>query len=705
MIPSPSPSDTHRSPVAEGTGRFRPRTGLLRTIGSDLISSEIVAVIELVRNCYDADATQVDLVFSEPEDPSAAKMEIRDDGHGMSREVLLGPWLEPATDHKSRRGSGRTAGERSPGGRRRLGSKGVGRFATQRLGNILEVRTRTEDSSYELAARFDWRDLEKNAYLDEVRIPWREDDPRHVKPHGTHLVVAQLRDRWTPDRFEKLRLGLSRLVSPEAAADFRIRITINGAPEDIAAAIDVQSAMYSIRGDVDEVGRATITYSDINGDHEVWERSVFWPVDRRQRCGSFAFRINAWDLDRGPLDLFLQSTSSRFGVREFRRIIREHSGISLYRDGFRILPYGEPGNDWLRLDGRRVNNPTLRLSNNQLLGSIHLTADANPELKDQTNREGLVSNEAYDHLVEVVRELLGYLEVRRFGARRAMDVDWSRGVSSLPTLHDDVESSQVDHLINKLLDGHSDGTGAAAALREHVRSFRDSTADAVRHYAGLATSGQMSALVVRQIAHPLRQAKSELRLAASDLEGEQFSKEDLLDLRGYVRAALERIEQVETRLDKLDPLAVSKRGRRVALHPLLDLVSEAMEPFVAEASRVGVALEVRGDSSIAVRTNRDIVHQVLANLLDNAIWFASQGGARSPAVVVSLSPRGFSVSDNGPGIPDDIRDDLFEAHFTTREDALGLGLTLSRDLLKTIGGRIKVAQTRPATIAVEFGRE
>ena len=698
----PSSFDSMPAPISEGTGRFRPRTGLLRTIGSELISSEVVAVIELVRNCYDADATEVDLVFVAPEDPQNATLAIRDNGHGMSKEILLGPWLEPATDHKSGRGKGANGGERSPMGRRRLGSKGVGRFATQRLGSVLEVRTRTHDSAHELIARFDWSDLEKNAYLDEVRIPWREGDPVHIEGHGTDLHISQLRDRWTPDRFDRLRLGLSRLVSPEAKADFAIRIVINGAAEDIEPAIDVDAAMYAIRGTIDGSGHARIEYSDINGDHEVWDRTVFWPGDPQQQCGPFAFRINAWDLDRGPLDLFLESTSSKLGVRDFRRLIRDHSGVSLYRDGFRILPYGEAGNDWLRLDSRRVNNPTLRLSNNQVLGSIHLTADGNPELKDQTNREGLVSNEAYGHLVDVVRELLGYLEIRRFAARRAMDVDWTRGVSSLPRLHDDGTDSQISRLIGRLAEGDADRTDAASALREHIQSFRESTADAVRYYAGLATAGQMSGLVIRQLEHPIRQVKSELSLAVADLVGGQLTHDELDDVQAYVQGALNQMEAIEQRLRTLDPLAIGKRGRRAAVHKLHDLVSEVLEPFEPEANRLGVALEVRGDVSTEVRTNRDVAQQVLALLLDNAIWFAAQGKVRSPAVVVRLTDSGFSVSDTGPGIARDHRTSVFEPHFTTRDDAHGLGLTLARDLLKTVGGRLRLSSARKTTFVVEL---
>ena len=156
--------------VDQGFGKIRPRARLIRALGEELISNEIVAILELVRNCYDADAHLVEIHFSDPHRPESASLEIRDDGHGMPKEVLLGPWLEPATDHKSSEASGPYAGDRSPGGRRRLGSKGVGRFATRRLGRHLALCTRT-DSRHELQADFDWQILEEQGrFLDQLRI-------------------------------------------------------------------------------------------------------------------------------------------------------------------------------------------------------------------------------------------------------------------------------------------------------------------------------------------------------------------------------------------------------------------------------------------------------------------------------------------------------------------------------------------------------
>lgn len=692
--------------VSEGKGRIRPRARILRTIGADLISSEVVAVIELVRNCYDADATLVRLIFDNPEDPGEARLQIRDDGHGMTKETLLGPWLEPATDHKGGTPSSGSGGERSPGGRRRLGSKGVGRFASQRLGDHLTVRTRAMRSQTELSAWFDWAELEKGKYLDELQVPWKESHPAHIESgHGTHLVVTRLRDRWTPDRFQKLRLGLARLISPTLRDHFRIQIEINGAKELIEPVVGLDEAMYSIKGHVDSRGHCLIRYSDLSGVDEAWERTVVWPEDNRVNCGPLDFRIAAWDLDSVPLRHFLKETGKKVGLREFRRVIRDHSGVSLYRDEFRILPYGESDNDWLRLDRRRVNNPTMRLSNNQILGSVHLTADGNPELRDQTNREGLVTNDAYAHLQEVVLELLGYLETRRFAARRSMDLDWQRRTSSLPAL--DPSGSDV---LSRILDGLGAGNGSQGEAAEEIRraftGLRESSAEVIRHYAGLASSGQLSGIVFRQLRHPIRQIRSDLDLALNDLDqGGSPDAEMVDDLRESLRAALQHLDTMTTRMDRLDPLASGGRGRRVSEVVLSEVLRPVVEAFADEFDRAGVALDFLSGNGDKVRTNPEVSQQVLANLFDNALHWATRADAETPAIHLRLTPSGFVVWDTGPGIPEKHRRLVFEPHFTTREDSHGLGLTLVKDLLKTIGGRIRLTDPGSARFEVVLDHE
>jgi hypothetical protein len=158
---------------------FRPRARIMRTLGQELISNETVALIELVKNAYDADATRVLIRFSDKLEKGQGYIEVIDNGHGMSLAVIKTAWMEPATNSKRKR-------TRSEGFRRRLlGEKGIGRFASSRLANELELITKVSSDSSEIYALFDWTQFDReDIYLDEVEILTEERQPQEICPNG-----------------------------------------------------------------------------------------------------------------------------------------------------------------------------------------------------------------------------------------------------------------------------------------------------------------------------------------------------------------------------------------------------------------------------------------------------------------------------------------------------------------------------------------
>lgn len=660
---------------AGGQQAFRPRARLLTTLGAELISSEVVAVIELVRNGWDADARSVTVEFDSPQDPARATITIRDDGHGMTRDVLLGPWFEPATSWKRSGTPKRSdvgAGDHSPGGRRRLGSKGVGRFAAQRLGTHLELRTRPPEAPKELRAVFDWAAIEDaDGYLDEVRIPW--DSVATTMAQGTALVVSGLRDEWTFDRFERLRIGLSRLLSQKLdRSGFHIAVVVDGERTVIEPALDDSLAMYSIRGKVADGGACTIEYRDQTGSTETWERHVVWPRDS-ESCGPFEFHINGWDLDRPALTWFLEKTGSSLGLRDFRRVIREHAGVSLYRDGFRILPYGEPDNDWLRLDRRRVNNPTLRLSNNQILGQINLGADTNQGLRDQTNREGLVVNDAYQHLQHVVVELLSYLEARRFAARREFPA------TPLRANHTPHLPGIVDGLARTSVPG-----GSTADVRRIIDRQRSAAVDAIQTYAGLASVGQVAQRVFRQLEHPVKQASTELKRLRKICSVDDIDPDDVASMRQTLDKVMGTLDELKTRMNRLEPLATEGTGGRLVTSTWREVLEPVVDAFESDLQALAITVHFDGDVETPVNVATGPLQQAVANMLDNALhWMCEISQDRR--ITFAADGPSLRVVNNGPRIDDPIRGLVLEPSFTTREHAQGLGLTVARDLLGSAG--------------------
>ena len=198
-------------------------------------------------------------------------------------------------------------------------------------------------------------------------------------------------------------------------------------------------------------------------------------------CGPVRVRLHAFDLETEAI--------ARIGPRhEVRAWLREWSGVSVYRDGFRIWPYGEPHDDWLRLDQRRVNNPSVCLNNNQVVGFVEISRDRNPDLADQTNREGLVNNEALQDLRRIIEHAFQLLESERQRQRRPNGVSRTRGARTR------IELPVADALerLSTLTDGRTRGE-----LRRIVQEARDSAEQQHLHlhrliqgYADLAAAGE-----------------------------------------------------------------------------------------------------------------------------------------------------------------------------------------------------------------------
>ena len=398
---------------------LRPRARLLRTLGEELISNEVVAVIELVKNAYDADATHVLIHFTGPLEPGKGQVEVIDNGHGMNLATVQTVWMEPATPSK------RCKLRRTDKFMRRfLGEKGIGRFASSRLANELEVISRQKSPAKEVYGFFDWRQFDdENKYLDEVLILWEERTPIDITPggeidllwegedeiptkqereNGTILRMTSLKQKWEVQHFEELRRALARLVSPKFSKrkgkdkdpGFEVKLVLPPEYSQFSSKVDpppiLKHPHYIISGSVNADGSFSISYrvlvegidkqlkgqlirvKDAKGRFELRDIKASEsnkedvPTETRPiECGPLELELRVGDRDE--LGNVVQKTHST--IQDIRRDLDAVAGINIYRDDFRVLPYGEPKDDWLRLDLRRVQNPTLRLSKQSNLWS------------------------------------------------------------------------------------------------------------------------------------------------------------------------------------------------------------------------------------------------------------------------------------------------------------------------------------------------
>ncbi|MFC7789393.1 sensor histidine kinase [Microbacterium sp. MAHUQ-60] len=742
----------------DGRGALRPRARLLRTLGNDLISSDKVALIELVKNSYDADATTVLIRFEGPLESGEGRIEVWDDGHGMDVPTLQRSWLDIATDTKRRK-------PKSDGGRRVLGEKGIGRLAAARLGDELLLVTRKTDGR-EINLLIDWSQFdEEDAYLDEIEVAWEISDPdtfsedgqaasvfsesgseTWTHSRGTLLRIEKLTHAWDADDFIELRTALTRLIRPRPAdhaatidaveangseegqkaaqPDFQILVELEDVPESLqgfAGPIDPSSDLrtphYRLSGSVDANGVATLRYvqQEPAVDDDLGEKTL-WNNDKRApQAGPFEFEINVWDRDKDAIQRTLTASSpdgpppTPKDLKGFRETLDDVAGVSIYRDGFRVLPFGESGDDWLGLDLRRVQSPTLRLSNNQIVGHVFIGADANQGLKDQSNREGFLAGTAYSDLQTLVRAALNELERRRYEARHPEKAQPEKKGG----LFERFDLGEIRAALAANYPGDSRLIGLIDDKNRDIQEGVVEVQQVLSRYSRLATLGSLVDRILHDGRTVVTRLKNISRFGKRDLGKTTLSAAEKIAIaQKSMGETADQADILAALFNQIEPFGGRKRGRPKEVRTR-ELIEKAISIMQVEADDRGVSLAA-GDADISTRLDEAEALLVLVNLIQNAIyWVSTQPRDADRRVMVDARNNADSsltliVSDSGPGVADDLRHRIFDPYFSTKPDGVGLGLSIVGNMVEDIyGGELALVQEGPlggATFEATFRR-
>ena len=713
----------NRNRKRSGEQALRPRARFLRTFGDELISSETVALIELVKNSFDADATKILVRFTPPLETNHGVIEVIDNGHGMALDTIQTAWMEPATLMKRQR-------PRSEGlGRRVLGEKGIGRFATSRLAKRLDVITKRAESSTQTRVVFDWTQFDDpRLFLDEVKVSWYEESAAEYSrlgtvralwgvdetpttrdlSHGTILRMRDLNSNWGTEEFERLKSGLARLVSPffwqldknehRASNGFDIRLEVPDPHSEFSGLIGppdtLESPHYSLKGRVDEYGGYEVTVR-LKGreDAEVVASPSLVEPDRTS-CGPFGIELRVWDRDPASMGDLARTREST--IRNVRRDLDAMAGISVYRDGFRVLPYGERGDDWLGLDLRRVQNPTLRLSNNQIVGYVLIGSDANPSLKDQTNREGLVEGPALTDLRVKVKELLTVLEPRRYSLRAGQRGSKIRRGG----IFMDFGLADVSAYVSKK---YPENTELIELVREKASDLHrrvEEVQEVLSRYHRLATLGNLVDTVLHDGRAPLSKIAQAAFMARRDIgRSQQPSVLSTERLRERLDIVSGQAQVLATLFRRIEPFGGRRRGRPTRSQ-IEQIIKDAVSVLSSRTLELGVTLDLPKSSTMVTVESSDI-QEVIVNLLDNSLYWLQQVKKEDRNVTVQISRNTSDqvqilFSDSGPGVEEQFVDSIFDPYFSTKPDGIGLGLSIAGGIVSDYyGGDLELLNSGP----------
>jgi signal transduction histidine kinase len=699
--------------IQTGNSILRPRARLIKTIGEELISDDKVALLELVKNSYDADASIITIeingrVVVEKDGrkeikkiiKEGASIDIYDDGSGMSLDIIKTAWMEPATISK------KGAKKSSIKGRRYTGEKGIGRFASAKLSSNLQIISKTTGDN-EVVVDFNWKDFDDvEMYLDQVKCRWEVRLPTEFigNKHGTKLVLTNLTSDWDEEKIKQFRITLQRLINPVTPVpDFLIELKLPEEFESYAGLVDPPESLrrpsYSIKGFIDAQGMSTIKYVGKSKEEETINDFLLLKNQEKFLTGSFAFDFRVWDLDNNSLDELAKETETR--RTEIRKTLKEIAGISIYRDGFRVLPYGEPKFDWVRLDIRRVNNPTMRISNNQVVGFVSIELDKNPAFEDQSNREGLVESEAFNQLQEFIVRILNELEIRRYAERprEAEEPENQEGLFNRFSL------APVAQLVQTRLPNDKEANELVAKTEASIQEGVRKIQEVLARYRRLSTLGLLIDVILHDGNNFLARIDSETFLLSKEINKGNI---DLNIVKEHLNRINDERKVLSQLFKRLEPFGGRKRGRPKDII-IEEAISNVFGLYQGEIRKLNVDVTLP-TSQNQVRIDEGELQMIFVNLLQNSLyWLETVSQQRKIEVNVARDNDALFVifSDSGPGIKEEHRNLIFEPYFSTRPDGVGLGLTIVGELITEYDGDFDLIDNGPldgASFKITFRR-
>ena len=696
------------------THKIRPAGRLLLTIGRDLIQDPYAAVVELVKNAYDADSGDVNIKFSRVQLRSGYSITIVDHGHGMTREDVIDKWMVPSTSDKLRR-------RISPSGRVMQGLKGIGRYAASVLGGDLLLETVSEQGE-KTEVFIDWNDFEKSEYLDDVEILVETSETS--EPLGTRLTItgddSQLSE-WSQRQFDKLRFELRRLKSPVGMAlnneDFRIDLKVTGFPDvdNISETIEPYPIFdlfdYRISGRINPEGNGSLEYS-MQKIRNSPDETIHFDFGKPTQCGELFLDVRAYDRDKASIDSLIgrglkDVSGSYVGNLRARQLLNEYNGIGVYRNGFRIRPLGDPDFDWLKLNEQRVQNPSLRIGSNQIIGFVQIRSDEESGLIEKSARDGLRENQAFDCLKKVTKSVIGELETRRFQYRRQaglgqpaakIEREMDRLFSSEELKRDvqlklsssEVEQGTAEEIIEMISRDEEDKNRVANDIRR-----------AVAIYQGQATLGKIINVILHEGRRPLSYFRNEIpNLRYWHKSFLETRDEEKLSRVVSIGDGIANNAEIFVNLfGRLDPLAAVKRSRKSLLN-LKKTIGGTISVFSSEMEMRDVETCVTCPDNFMISAWSQDVYAIFVNLIDNSVYWMNEKDSPEQKISIDVVTEGgfllhIDYRDTGPGIDPGLIESevIFEPQFSTKRSGTGLGLPIAGEAAARNGLELKAFES------------
>jgi len=684
---------------------FKFSPSILSRLGEELIPNPDQGILELVKNSYDADATICEIELLNTEEIGGSIV-ISDNGMGMDLETLQSGWLVIGKSEKE------GASDRTSLDRLRVGSKGLGRLAALRLGTHVELATRPKSQpNIEYSVNICWNDFDTVDSVEQVTLSPTNRLTDAV--HGTTISIRNLKVKIGKREINRLARELLLLADPfDTNISFRPKLLGTGFT-DLEKQVNDQffeDAEFFLKASLDEHGYAsaklvdwkgstvaTASHSDISKYRqklEISERSTDetnLSTDLPyQKSVSTNFELWIFQLDPQSFSAKNREDNSR----QIRQWLAEVGGVHLYHRGLRVAPYGDKGDDWLKINFSRSRNPQARPSTRTVIGRV-IAEDSGSLLLQKTDRLGFLENETFLNLQQfsmntlewVANFRLGTVEIKQEEAKRDIK---PRIANAMKRVKEIIEINIPDPVPRKetllVVEDYEKATEKEVEiLNEELQLYRS-----------LATAGTTAAIFAHESGREINTLKGQVGILNGKM---QKYIENEIYLKYFAKTFI-NIQKLAGSVQGFAkyPIYLLKKEKRfqgkIEIHQVINDVINLFYPFL-ESSNTTIELD-RVDTELNLRGSTALIEAVLINLITNAInaFNAKNAPIQNRKIVIRTESNEdfiwLRVMDNALGIQGLTIDEIWLAGKTTTRSGTGLGLKIAKDSVIDLGGKISV---------------
>lgn len=703
---------------------FEPTGRLIMSIGKDLIKDLPAALVELVKNSYDADASYVKITYLKNE--NELKIVVEDDGHGMSQDTVLNAWMVPSTDYKLKN-------KNSPKGRVYQGRKGIGRYAVSLLGNKLELITIKD--GIKTMAHFDWDEFNSEKKLSEIPIVITTSET--TDDSGTKLIITNeygnaLADEISEIDSQKVEKELSKLLSN--VKDFKIIVSYENFYSDVKKNICKEISQlefseawhYKLSGKIHSDFSYELEYLNFYTKEEKIFKDSF--IDELPKdavsCGEISIDYRVYDKDPSGIEVIMNfvngNQNTNLSKTEIKNMLIDKSGISIFRNDFRIRPYGDKGFDWLNLDSKRVQNPSMSIGSEQINGKIGIESEEMSGLKEKSARDGLYENSNFYTLQRIADLSLSLLEKERFRYRQKVTKKKPEAIDKL------FDFSHINQKMEKAVEkAYKNLMKSPEKTDEHITLLNQELTKEIKNlekeketeflevketiaiYQKHTTLGNVISVVLHEGRKPLSWYTNRIPTIEEYLDNlykcEELGASSYNKLSEQMKKLSDEAMRMSKFFERLDPLSSNNRGK-CKKTSVQKQINGVIELFKEIAKDKDVEIQYNSVENLYTNIIEEDLYMALTNIVENAMFWVDFSS--KPLKSIEIMSYGdddkiyIEILDNGPGISkEDLEDDiLFTPGYSGKkrvsdDNGTGLGLAIAGEAIQRNNGKLEAIES------------